>query len=153
MGTTLMNGEFQGGTKELAHLGSWLLSSVSSKVLATSFWKETVLQRSSERGKKKALLPNPYPVAWNGCINTVLGSLGNSEKPGNDALLQSSGLSYGGPGGLATVAWSRHYTHPEAISKPKLGKMNLVFLLNMTAEKKEITATKRLKRTLPVVCC
>lgn len=43
---------------------------------------------------------------------------------------------------LATVVRSRHYIHSEAISKPKLGKMNLVFLLNMTAEKKEIAAMK-----------
>lgn len=96
--------------------------------------KNTALQRSSARVKKKAPCPSPYSVAWNGRINAVLGSLGSSEKPGNDVLWQSSRFSCGRPGGLANVMWSQHYIHPDAISMPKLGKMNLVFLLNMTRE-------------------
>lgn len=58
-------------------------------------------------------------------------------------LLERSRFSHSGAGGQAHAVWSRQHSrptlHPGAISKPKIGRMNLVFLLNITTEKKETT--------------
>lgn len=37
-------------------------------------------------------------------------SVGISEKPGDDALLESAKLSHGGPGGLANAVRSGHHS-------------------------------------------
>lgn len=75
-------------------------------------------------------------------MTAVLGLTRSSEKPDKDAVrkvqVQPQRSWWTGPRCVVKTA-QRPTLHPGAISKPKIGRMNLVFLLNITTEKKETT--------------
>ena len=84
---TLMNGEFQGGPKKLAHLSAGFCLLVQQG--AGYLIMKTLLCKGALREVRRKLFLFPSPccgLKWM-CINVVLGSLGNSEKAGSNVLL------------------------------------------------------------------